>query len=300
MSVDDEECSGWPSTGTTIENVAKVWQAILEDGWWTIHDVCNIVRLLYETCQRIFSDELSMWHITAKFVPRLLSSDQKEYHIAVCTELKEWAENYPNFISNINTGDKSWVFGYDAETKQQSSQWKTPTSLRLKKAQQVRSNVKSTLIIFFDIQGIMLKESVPPGQTVNWKLYCDVLRWLRENIWHKCPDKWHNSWVLHHDNTAAHALLIVQQFLASMNTTVIPHHPYSQDLAPCDFFLFPKMKLKLKGRRFDSTKKIQTVSQNVMKTLTRNYFQKFFWSKKSCWNHCINAKRNYFKDAGGE
>jgi hypothetical protein len=70
----------------------------------------------------------------AKYVPRVLSSDQKEYHIAVCTELKEWAENNPNFIANIITGDESWVFGYDTETKQQSSQCKTPTSLRPKKA----------------------------------------------------------------------------------------------------------------------------------------------------------------------
>jgi hypothetical protein len=63
--------------------------------------------------------------IAAKFVPRLLSNDQKEYRIAVCTELKEQAAN---FISNIITGDKCWVFGYDRETKQQLSQWKTPTS----------------------------------------------------------------------------------------------------------------------------------------------------------------------------
>jgi hypothetical protein len=73
----------------------------------------------------------------AKFVSRLLSGDQKEYRISVCTELK--AENDPNFISNIIIGDESWVFGYDAETKQHSSQRKTPTSSRPKKAQ-VRSN----------------------------------------------------------------------------------------------------------------------------------------------------------------
>jgi len=69
-------------------------------------------------CQRILSVELDIWRNAAKFVPRLLSSAQKEYRISVCTELKEQAENNPNFISTINTGDKSWVFGYDPETKQ--------------------------------------------------------------------------------------------------------------------------------------------------------------------------------------
>jgi len=45
--------------------------------------------------------------IAADFVPRLLSSDQKEYRISICTELKEQAKNDPNFISNIITGDES-------------------------------------------------------------------------------------------------------------------------------------------------------------------------------------------------
>jgi hypothetical protein len=46
-----------------------------------------------------------MHHSVAKFVPRLMSIDQAEYHIFVCTEIKEQAENDPNFISNIITGD---------------------------------------------------------------------------------------------------------------------------------------------------------------------------------------------------
>jgi hypothetical protein len=50
---------------------------------------------------------------------------------------------------------------------------------------------------------------------------------------------------------------LTQQFLAKYEMAVIPHQPYSPDFAPCYFFLFPKMKLKLKGRRFDTTEEIQ-------------------------------------------
>jgi hypothetical protein len=125
------------------------------------------------------------------------------------------------------------------------------------------------VIYFIDIEGIVQKEFIPAGQTVSGKFYCDVLRRLKENIWCKCPDKWcNNSRALHHDNILAHALLIVLQFLASTNTTVIPHPPYSPDPASCDFFLFPKMKLKLKGQRFDSIEEIQTESQDMMKMQT--------------------------------
>jgi hypothetical protein len=58
--------------------------------------------------------------------------------------------------------------------------------------------------------------------------------------------------------------------------TVIPTLPTHQNLPPVNFFLFPKMKLKLKGRHFDSLEEIQTERQDVMKTLTRNDFQQCF------------------------
>jgi histone-lysine N-methyltransferase SETMAR len=120
-----------------------------------------------------------MRRISAKFAPRLLSDDQKAHCVSVCRELKQQARDDPSFISNIITGDETWVYGYDPETKQQSLQWNSPNSPWPKKAHQVRSNVKSILIFFFDIQGIVHMEFIPPGQTVNDKFYCEVLKWLR-------------------------------------------------------------------------------------------------------------------------
>jgi hypothetical protein len=102
-----------------------------------------------------------MRRISVKFVPRLLSNDQKSHHISVCRDLKQQARDNPNFISNIITSDETWVYGYDPETKQQSSQWKSPNSPRPKKARQVRSNVKPMLIVFFNIQGTVHKEFIP-------------------------------------------------------------------------------------------------------------------------------------------
>jgi hypothetical protein len=57
------------------------------------------------------------------------------------------------------------------------------------------------------------------------------------------------------------------EFLAHNNNITLPHTPYSPDLAPCGFFLFLKMKLQLKGRRFDRVEEIQRELQNVLGTL---------------------------------
>jgi len=116
-SADDDERSGRPSTSTTPENIAKVREAILADRRQTIHDVCEIVRLSYGTVQRILTDNLNMRRISARFVPRLMSDDQKALRVSVCRELKTRSQRRPQ-LHLQNTGDETWVYGYDPETKQ--------------------------------------------------------------------------------------------------------------------------------------------------------------------------------------
>jgi hypothetical protein len=70
------------------------------------------------------------------------------------------------------------------------------------------------------------------------------------------------------------------------------------DLAPCDFFLFPKMKLKLKGRRFGTTEEIQAESQTVLDTVTEKYFQEAFQKWRRRWDRCLHAGGNYFEGDG--
>ena len=123
--------------------------------------------------------------IAAKFVPPFSNNEQRDHRVQVCTELQNAVRHDPNFMSRVITGDESWLYDYDPETKRQPSQWKTPSSPRPKKARQVRSNIESMLIFFWggDVRGIVHKEFVPPGQTPNGKFYCEVLTWLGGKIW---------------------------------------------------------------------------------------------------------------------
>ena len=171
--------------------------------------------------------------VASKFVLRPLSVDQKQQQLDVCLDLKENSANDPRFLSNVITGDETWVYAYDSETKTQSSQWKSPESPRPKNARQVRSNIKVMLICFFD-----QKEFVPPRQTVNAAFYVEVLKRLRKNVRRKRLYQWrNNTWLVHHDNAPAHAALLNRRFLTDNNMTVVPHPPYSPDLAPRDFLI---------------------------------------------------------------
>jgi hypothetical protein len=70
------------------------------------------------------------------------------------------------------------------------------------------------------------------------------------------------------------------------------------DVAPCDFFLFPKMQTKLKGHRFDTNEKIQAESQRVLNTLTENDLQEVFQKCRKWWDWCLYAEGNYFEGDG--
>ena len=85
------------------------------------------------------------------------------------------------------------------------------------------------------------------------KYYLSVMKRLREQIRRKRADLWkENSWILHHDNAQSRKAIIVNEFLAKNSTNIIEQPPYSPDMAPADFFLFPKFKLTLRGTRFQS------------------------------------------------
>jgi hypothetical protein len=111
--------------------------------------------------------------------PRPVTQDQTEHHATSCRELLQHAENDATFLPSIITGDdESWVYGYDSETKQMSSQWKMPSSPQPKKARQVQPNVKTMLIAFFDAEGLVHHEFIHQRQTMNQTVYITVLQSL--------------------------------------------------------------------------------------------------------------------------
>jgi len=167
LSIEDQPRSGRPSSSRNDENIAKICEKLNKDRRYTIDELSEVTGVSWSSVQRILTQDLGMRCVAAKFIPCLLTEDQRKSRLAVCQDLKRELENDPNFLSRVITGDESWCYHYDPESKQASSQWKTPHSPRPKKIRQMRSNVKTMLICFFDIQGIVHGEFVPGGQAVN-------------------------------------------------------------------------------------------------------------------------------------
>jgi transposase len=92
------------------------------------------------------------------------------------------------------------------------------------------------------------------------------------------------------------ASLKTTEFVTNNSMVIIPHPPYSPDLAPCDFALFPKLKKKLKGRRFETVRDTQVVLNSIKK----NDFHGAFESWKKRWDRCIRSQEDYFEGGGSQ
>jgi hypothetical protein len=95
------------------------------------------------------------------------------------------------------------------------------------------------LITFFGKQGVIHKEFVPEGQTVNSLFYVDVIGRLLKRISRVRPQfRAQGSWFLLHDNAPSHSALVVKTFVGKQGVVKISHSPYFLDLAPANFSLF--------------------------------------------------------------
>jgi hypothetical protein len=136
---------------------------------------------------------------------------------------------------------------------------------------------------------------------VNHHHYLEVSKRLRVQFRRKSRERWRNQdWLLHHYNAPAHTALSVQRFLAAKNTAVVPHPPYSPDLAPCDFVLFPRTKSKLKWRRFQAVTEIQVQSLTVLHAIPKSHFQRCFQQWQKRWTRYINSEGEYFEEDSNE
>ena len=164
------------------------------------------------TVHQILTQYLDMRKVCPKMVPKNLTTEQKASWRDVCLDLLERLEKEPKFFSRVITGDESWILEYDSETNAKVGRGTLQTP-RPKKARMSKSKLKSMLICFSDSQGIVHKELVPPGQTVNQTFYREVLERLRERVARVRPDI-ARTWMLHHDNAPCHTAVSINQSLA--------------------------------------------------------------------------------------
>lgn len=187
-SVQDEARSGRPKSATTPEMVSKVHDMVLADRRLKLSEIADTTGISKERVHHILSEELNMKKLSARWVPRLLTHDQKRIRVQNSEEcLDRFQKNKADFLRRFVTTDETWVHHYTPESKIQSKQWTESGCSGPKKAMAVKSAGKVMASVFWDASGILMIDYLPKGKTINGEYYANLLDKLHQCIHQKRP-----------------------------------------------------------------------------------------------------------------
>ena len=145
--------------------------------------------------------------------------------------------------------------------------------------------------VFWDARGVIHIDYLQKGRTINAEYYTNLLDRFNEDLKKKRPHFAKKKVLFHQDNVRVHTCVV---FMAKFHE-VLPHPPYSPDLALSDYFLFPNLKKWLGGRRFYSNDEIISQTNTYFEDLEKSYFLEGIQKLEKRWTKCIELKGVYIK-----
>jgi histone-lysine N-methyltransferase SETMAR len=213
---------------------------------------------------------------------------------AALTFLELYHRDGDKYLDHIVTGDETWVSHFTPESQRQSLEWHHPRSpSKPRKFKQTLSTRKIMATVFWDRKGVLLIEFMPQSITINAESYCATLRRLRYAIQSRRRGLMSSGVMLLHDNARPHAAARTQAMLQEFGWEVLQHPPYSPDLDPSDFHLFPKLKEFLGGRRFKSDEEVEDAVKEWLNGLAAEVYEEGIQKLVTRYDKCLNVGGDY-------
>lgn len=297
FNLDDDERTGRPVTSRTQENIDAVKKLIIADRRITYRQIQEILGIGASTLNSILHEDLKVKKLCSLFIPHSLSESQRSARVNWCKKmLDKYDSGDSKLVDSIVTGDETWLYYFDIPSKSQSKLWvfeNEPTPTMVKQQKSVK---KRMIVVFFAKRGIIKRVVLDSQKTVTAAWYTGIcLPQVTEELKKIRPKSGLSAWHFHHDNAPAHRANLTQDFLAQSGLTLLDHPPYSPDLAPCDFGLFPLIKNQLKGRKFTSEEELLNAWDKACASVTKDQWQQIFSNWFVRMQKCINSHGMYFE-----
>ncbi|XP_071093101.1 histone-lysine N-methyltransferase SETMAR-like [Haliotis cracherodii] len=249
VNLEDEPRPGRPGEVTNDQTSEAVRQLVVKDRRMKVSEMAKAMDISEGSVHTILHDRLSMRKLSARWVPKCLSDDQKAVRASMCQALlTQCSRDADNFTERIVTGDETWIHHYDPETKEQN---------------------------------------------YYWRVHSDLLDRLRTAILAKRRGKITKGVLLQHDNARVHTCRLAVAAVKRNRFKVLPHPPYSPDLAPSDYFLFPNLKKKLRGRHFRSDDELTTAVEGWLHEQPHGVYHNGLLALTHRWTKCIDLNGGY-------
>jgi histone-lysine N-methyltransferase SETMAR len=296
-SLEDEQRSGRPCTSLSRDIVARAEALIHEDPSVTLRFLSLELGISYGSAHTIMHDHLKRSKKCARWVPHQLSEEQKNQRVQMCQEwLAMFEPNGPKRLSDVVTGDECWISFFTMKDKRSNMVWLSEDEPRPEVLKTGFRSRKRMFTMFFNTQGPVAVDIMPEQSTITARYYTEtVLPKVLQHVNNNAPSRRRTRLLLHHDNASPHKAVITREFLHANGVHLLQHPPYSPDLAPCDFWLFPRVKSEIAGRPFHRVQDLAKAVHSVLETITTSEYHGCFQSWRTRMQRCINAGGSYFE-----
>jgi len=288
-STEDAERSGRPKSAVVPENIKKVHKLVLKDRKMKLREIADTLTISEGSVFTILHENLRMRKLFSKWVPRLLTPDQKQQRIddsERCLEL--FKRNKIDFLNRYVTMDKIWIHFYTPESATGESRPKRPKNQK--------SAGKVMLSVFWDVNGILFIDFLDKDKIMNSEYYMALLDRLTAEIMIKRPYIQDKKVLFHHDNFSCHESMETMAKLKELHFELLPHPPYSPDLAPSEYWLFAETKKMLQGKKFNSNEEVINETEAYYESIDKSYYKKAIEKLEKRWNECITLEGEYIEE----
>lgn len=294
QSIEDDPRSGRPSTSVNFEMVDKVHDMVLTDRRVKVREIAEALKISSGSVYTMLSDVLGMSKLSSRWVPRMLTPDQKRNRVQTSKEcLALLQRNKQDFWRRLVTTDETWLHYYEPERKEQSKQWTQKGENTPRKFKRTISAGKVMASVFWDANGILLVDYLEKGRTINSEYYCALLDKLRAAIDEKRPSTKRKKILFLQDNAPCHASHLTTSKILSLHFELLPHPPYSPDLAPSDYFLFPNLKKHLSGKKYETNDELIAETEAYFEELDKSCYSEGIMALEKRWSKCIEVRGDY-------
>lgn len=258
----------------------------------SIQEIAKTLQATWSTVQRHLK-EIGKVYRQGIWVPHLLSDMNKDQRRTICTSLLCRLRNDP-FLRRIVTGDEKWVL---YNNNKRTKQWLSQNQLAVPIPKPSLTLKKVLLCVWWDCGGIIHFELLKSGETVTAELYCQQLDRLRNQLFVKRPGLVNRKGViLQHDNARPHAAKLTQEKIRQLDWEVLPHPPYSPDIAPSDFHLFRSMEHSLKNLNFKNADDVRTRLESYFSSKDTEFYGRGIETLPTRWQKVLDNDGNYIID----
>ena len=230
-------------------------------------------------------------------MPHLLTDEQKQSWVRLASQvIEKYDKCDPCHLEEIVTGNETWIYHFQLDSKAKNKVWVSSEGDRPVIVRSCKTSNHILYAIFFDSKGPVLHIPVRKTSSVTGKFYREsVLTELVDFYQKRRPRTGVRGIKLLHDNAPAHKSAMVQEYLKESGLDVLDHPPYSPDLSPCDFWLFPRLEEMLAGHRFESRCGIGSAVYQCLQPIPKEDYRAAFQKWVDQCKICVEADGTYLK-----